>query len=497
MVSFIDFLSTEYIICQNRLYDDAAAFLPNVQNDIFSPFPEATSSLKPTTDIVTYESSAKKIEKRTLPFTRLHSDFSISVPVENRLKVRACRDEYCIGILNLNLSPAGWENVEKMLSGYDQKLDPIVSSSCELEKMAILGEVLLQEFLSPQVGIHLVIAPKRVVAEMRQTLLYEIFSEGMFTCWQIAKETKEAPRYFDRLSEQLDRALHKKDAQKADDKNWVSSLFRLFALFSFDMVQESLRKHKLITVDFLRKLKTVTQKHLAKIDKHIQYDEEEDMLYEEIASVAESILKLLPETSAASSQQSDLALFRQKIFALSHMPEQMSSLKALARHVQDCYEVVSPKIRETAHSMIIVGHYLLAVSILALDPRRWSIQDRANYPEFSMLEPLLWLSPAQLMVFDEQKQFAGQDKTKHIVIFAAAESMPSVDVATLLPMPLRSLHLYGYEKSHRAEWQEIVTAADRLKTEAIRLYPQEPLFNRARYCETADPFFHGFVTEKI
>lgn len=459
-VSFIDSLVADYNLYQKSLFEKA----PKTKSD----------------------DAHEKVKEMVAAFLREKEKSATEVHVAKGLqtKVQPITLANAVPLLNLTLTCHYWDNVERILRAFEARLSPLVCSKNEIEKIYYLGEMLLQGLLKNETGLHLVIAPQNQLDKLEYIIRHDIIKEGVFTAWRFLWETDSKDLLFDEFAALMQKHLLSMDRVSAPKHDWTYDLFRILSLFEIETVFAKLStKPWLQMAEILKKLKSLPIAHIGFIEKRYAIDEEvQKMDCYNFKCLVEMVIEHLKKEPTSSK---DKEAFLEKLHALQESLKKTKSFSLALKQIREAFSAVALRIKEPNHSSLIAAQYILSCRLLAQDPRRFEIQDHAHYPEKKAIWRVARFSPTRFCCHKGPGMLP-QDLSNYSIVIAAADSFPSNISGTV-----RSIQLYGFEKSQPTEWKKMVAVLERIKQESR----QEPLI--ASYCETADPLLHGYLTTRL
>lgn len=478
MTKFIDFLVTEYNSYQNGLFEQkerkpkeprvtsvAKGILDKPQYVPLLPRPPAPVVNKPFS-IACGEVLQNRVRKmvKTMPIEA--SDIQILPKIPQK-------PDDVPAILNLNLYEYYWNDVWNILRLHQAGQASLIRSSHQVEKIFILGEVLMQSVLQNESGLHLVIASDGLIRETESILFQEIFPEAVLTAWMLLKYTDNESAIFDQFADHFHTYFGTHNKINDNEKKWIFSLFRVLSLFTTETVQAKLPGSKLLNADLLARLKAIALRHIKWIPDQNRLGDDDGIMCLDIHDTAKALHALQEPNSP----------FALKLATVVEMAKKERDPRMLLCALRECYEVVTPKLREPTHFPIVLGHYLLSATLLTCDGRRFMLHDDANYPDIAALQRIGTFSPKQvhchLWPGPLPEPFLAASKTKNVVLLALPHCLEKLE----LSQPIRSIQVIGYNKSHPDEWSKLVAGAEQLIRQNSQLHPTSPKPLVANYLE--------------
>lgn len=481
MTKFIDFLVKEYNCYQKGLLEQKESkpkeqSVTAVANGILSKPHDTPILPKPATppidkpfSIVHGEALHNRVRKmvKTLPIEA--SD--IQVKPETKRKHGEVP-----AILNLNLYEYYWNDVWSIQRAHETGQVPLIRSSHPIEKIFLLGEMVMQSVTHHEAGLHLVIASDGLIRETESILFQEILPEAVLTAWMLLKYTDNESTIFDQFAAHFHNYFETHDKHNDFEKKWVFSLFRVLSLFTTETVQTKLPVSKLLKNDLFARLKATSLRHIKWIPEQNRLGDDEGIMCHDIYDTAKAIHSLQEPGSP----------FALKLTAVLELAKDESDPRKLLDALRECYEVVTPRLRDPSHFPIVLGHYLLSACLLTCDGRRFMLSDDANYPDIEALKRLCTFSPKQvhchLWPTPLPEPFLTTSKTKNVVLLTLPHCVETLDLKTL-SQPIRSIQVIGNNKSHPTEWNKLIACAEQLIKQNSQLHPTSPRPFVASYLE--------------
>jgi len=465
MISFIDSILLEYNAFQRVLYDDKSLMNEDDRVKRVAKRKLAQENLPVNATLV------HRVKKMAGTLTAENSDLSVLIKKERKALLGPLNADFAL--FNLNLSYYLWGAVEKLFRARDKSFPALVTSSNNGEKLALLGEMLLQEFVTHEPGLHLVIASTFAIRQMRDTLLREVFSEGLFVSWRVLGMRSKVPASLAAsYCQRLHHLLSHQHKVKAYSDEWICTFLKAVANLECDEVLPHFIKMP-IPNGWLLTLKKRVLEHVINLKDLIEKPEELRRVCDEISHAAEAVLEILEKSR-----------FCRKVKLLAEQANIETYPQNLYKPIEECFEAVGK------HDTM-VGLIILSGRLLSIDPRRWEIRDVALYPKDSALYRLAKFSPEQFICHATEEPIQGVlssiSKADSTVVLALPRALIDLDLAKLA-LPLRSLHIFGYESTLPIEWSEIANIAMNLQTVC------NPSFI---YCETSDSSVHNCELDLI
>lgn len=459
-VSFIDSLVADYNFFQKSLFEKA----PKTKSD----------------------DSQEKVKELIAAFVRRdgNPEAQVHVAKDSLEKDFHISLKNAIPLLNLTLTSQYWDNVERIMRAFEARLCPLVCSENEVEKIYYLGEMLLQGLLKNESGLHLVIAPQSEMKKLEYIIRHDVIKEGVFTAWRFLWEADDKEATFDEFALQMRKHFMSMDRFSAPKDAWTYDLLRILSLFEIEIVFANLSsKPWLQMADILKKLKSLPVAHVSFVEKNYAIDEEVQKLdcccFEVIVGLVIEHLKKLPTTSK------DKEAFLEKLHVLHASLKKAKSVIFCLKEIREAFSAVVLHVKDPSHNALIAAQFILSCRLLAQDPRRFEIQDHAHYPEAKALWRVARFSPMRFYCH-KRSGLLPQDLTNYAVVIASPDSFPISISGTV-----RSIQLFGFEKSQPTEWKKMLSVLERVK----RGSKVTPLV--ASYCETSDPHLHGYLTTRL
>ena len=471
MVNFLNSILDEYRTCQALL------------NSAPPPVSRKRAHQGTNSDL-----SSRKIHKNAMSeLTRETSEIELYVRPDKIELLPAQREHESIFFLNLPIHLTN--TVERLKGIYLMRLHPVIKAQSEVEKIVILGEMLLQSMVSQKWGLHLVIAPKQIIPKMAKILTNEVMAEGMHTAWVLSERSIDSTSRLKTLTD-IFKSVHWMQKQKKLDPEYFKRFLCLLDLFDPQAIMGYVHAMDLLHADVLRKLCAFATSHLQTIDSYIQFSDEE--VHDEIQEAIKKAVKILP-----TGLNETASTFKQQLDVISKALEEKKPLGEISKLFYAAYHSVKLALRDHAHYLTIVSQIILTAALLRIDPRRFPVQDFSAYPSYEHYSHLLNFTPQQIRAHDSNDQLPQElfMPYKDVILLTTADSLKNFDLATVATaqQPLVSLQIY----SEPAECKQMVAVAKQINSQALERYPQAPPPYLAIYCEERDSLLKDYITSRF
>lgn len=389
-------------------------------------------------------------------------------------------------IFYLNLPLPLWDTIGQLKQIYSRRITPLITSQRQVEKIAALGELLLQGFLFQEPGTHLVVAPSSTIPTLRHLLALEVFPRGMKTAWTLWNEGKSDDQNtrFALFSERMLYASAKCSSDKAYDDGLVASILSFMDFFSAGVVHDGAKDKQWLTGNVFRKLHTLAKSHLEKIAHYVNEGEDEHLVLGDLEEAVEKVLRYLPDDPIPL-----LNLFKVNLKATSKaIEDEAVSFSQVLEATLLCYQNLLLTPADSQHYPLIIGHYLLTAALLDIDPRKWPIQKRENYPQHEHYCRLLSFSELQIEAARDKQALSHYNRdwfsSKSSVLITTPEALEQIR----LQRSIRSIHFFDLPSLSKT-----ATLGQMLLTNQAQKYPKDPCPLSAIYCSAIDQIKNGYI----